>query len=78
VHGPPDKIKSYISSVGQGPSGSKLFTPTDHPYEIWYYRSIDGMSRNVTLKFVHECNCGDYRLGTDKNRDLPLMAIQVP
>lgn len=51
LYGPPDKIESH-------PSPGK--TQQGHPYEIWHYRDLPGLGKDVAVKFVDKCNCGDY------------------
>jgi GWxTD domain-containing protein len=53
VYGPPDEIKTESTR-----SGDDFVRPT----EVWHYHSILGYGRNVDLRFVDACGCGDYRL----------------
>jgi GWxTD domain-containing protein len=53
VYGPPDEIRVQLG-------GDEAVRPT----EIWRYQSIPGYGKDVDLRFVDRCNCGDYRLQT--------------
>jgi GWxTD domain-containing protein len=58
-YGMPDRVTSY-------PNGA--ITPPDEPpdntfpYEVWWYRHIDGIGNNVELEFVDVSMNGEYRL----------------
>jgi GWxTD domain-containing protein len=55
VYGPPDRIQTESDRNGGDPG---------KPSESWHYHSIPGYGRDIDLKFVDVCNCGDYRLET--------------
>jgi GWxTD domain-containing protein len=74
VYGPPDRIDRNPSPVARG----KLQPTSDgsssgYPYEVWHYQHINGMNRDVTVKFVDTCKCGNYQRQTDpsEQRELP-------
>jgi len=56
VYGPPDWIKV------QSATGDDLVKPK--PTQLWHYSLLPGYGRDVDLKFVDICECGDYRLQT--------------
>ena len=62
LHGKPDSIEShpmggpYIRSAEEGGG-----TTTTYPFEIWRYRNLDGIGQEVTIEFVDQCGCGNYR-----------------
>jgi len=58
LYGPPDSIDTHPSSAYQLASGVRASTD---PFEVWYYRSIEGIGRSITARFVDKCRCGDYR-----------------
>ncbi len=63
VYGPPGEIKTD-SARGSDDSVK--------PTEVWHYHSILGYGRNVDLRFVDVCRCGDYRLEVrQKSRLMP-------
>jgi GWxTD domain-containing protein len=55
VYGPPDWIKIQPS---------RLTDDFGKPMELWHYLSIPGYEKDMDLKFVDVCGCGDYRLVT--------------
>jgi GWxTD domain-containing protein len=55
LYGPPDRIKTEAA-----PSGGDSAKPT----VLWHYNSIPGYGKDIDLKFVDVCSCGDYRLET--------------
>ena len=57
-YGTPDSIDSHSSGAYQLANGGRASTD---PFEVWYYKSIEGVGRNVTVRFVDTCHCGDYR-----------------
>ena len=62
VYGPPDSIDSHPSSGYKLASGAKA---TIDAYEVWSYRMIQGFGRDVTVRLVDQCHCGDYRQMTE-------------
>jgi GWxTD domain-containing protein len=56
LYGPPNSIEAH-------PGGSST---VGRPYEIWHYRVIQENAltakRDVDIKFVDACNCGNYQL----------------
>ncbi|HEX7422387.1 MAG TPA: GWxTD domain-containing protein [Terriglobales bacterium] len=53
VYGPPEGIKTDSARSSGDPA---------KPTQVWHYHSIMGYGRNIDLKFVDVCSCGDYRL----------------
>ncbi len=49
--GPPDEIESHPSGTADNP-----------PFEVWRYRYIEGMGRDVSFKFIDATRNGDYEL----------------
>ena len=63
VYGPPEEIKTDLARTSDDPA---------KPIQVWHYHSIMGYGKNVDLKFVDMCSCGDYRLeARQKNRLIP-------
>lgn len=50
LYGPPDLLDSRPS------------TTTRRATEVWTFRNWHGENKEVSLRFVDECSCGDYRL----------------
>lgn len=64
VWGPPDEIDSHPSG-GSDNNGARVV-----PFETWRYLNMEGVGRNVFLKFVDNSHTGDYQLVT-KGADTP-------
>lgn len=63
VYGPPGQIKTESA---RGSDNSVK------PAEVWRYHVIMGYGKDIDLKFVDICGCGDYRLeALQKNRLIP-------
>lgn len=56
--GPPDKIES------RAPGSSDNDREGGAGREIWHYRYLEGLGRNVELEFVDSSHSGEYRLTT--------------
>jgi GWxTD domain-containing protein len=55
VYGPPERIKTDLAHRSDDP---------EKPTQVWHYHSIPGYGKDIDLKFVDVCRCGDYRLET--------------
>ena len=63
VYGPPDTVESRRSAgILEPASNAGNSAP---PYEIWHYNHMDGTNRDVTVKFVDVCKCGNYQREID-------------
>lgn len=66
LHGAPDSIEShpmggpYTRSAEEGGGQTETY-----PFEVWHYRSIDGVGQNVDIEFVDTCSCGEYHATID-------------
>jgi GWxTD domain-containing protein len=55
MNGPPDEIESHPTGKPQA----------DYPYEEWRYKWIEGVGRNVIVRFEDRSRAGEYRQTTD-------------
>jgi GWxTD domain-containing protein len=55
-YGPPDEIEAHTSRVAATP-----------PYEDWMYHLIQGVGRNVIIRFEDKLRTGEYRMTRDPN-----------
>jgi GWxTD domain-containing protein len=66
MFGPPDERevheKGGVSTQGR---------PVTLPFEIWRYRFIDGVGRDVYMEFVDAAHRGDYRMTRDPAAPAP-------
>ena len=66
AYGPPDEKEThaqggiYFRDIKEGGG-----TTTTLPFEVWRYRFVDGIGRNIRLEFVDSARNGDYRLQLD-------------
>lgn len=58
VYGPPDRIESHTANTMN--TENKRY-----PYQVWTYRSIEGVGIDVRWEFVDACACGEYQLTVD-------------
>ncbi len=73
--GKPDSIESH-------PSGGAYSRPsyegggdiTAYPFEIWYYRHLEGVGDGLEIEFVDPTGTGEYRLARDANEKNALKA----
>lgn len=61
MYGPPDEIESHASGGTYSPPLGGQSVP-NLPYQVWRYRFIKGLGKDVILTFADVCRCGDYRL----------------
>ena len=63
--GKPDEVESH-------PSGGSYNEPgysdavTTYPFEIWFYRHLDGPGDGVEVEFVDPTGTGEYRIARDR------------
>jgi TonB family protein len=63
AYGKPDDIDSHPSG-GEYQSPAGRITST-YPFEVWHYRYIPGVGKDVDLEFVDTCQCGRYNYTID-------------
>jgi GWxTD domain-containing protein len=63
MYGKPDSIESYPSGgVYNRPSWEGGGTTTTYPFEIWFYRHIEGVGSGIEIEFVDPTGTGEYRI----------------
>ncbi len=63
IQGPPDEIAAYPSGgTYERPLNEGGGITSSYPFEIWWYRNIEGIGDNITLEFVDRTLSGEYRL----------------
>jgi GWxTD domain-containing protein len=60
VYGPPDSIdRNETNNSG-------------YPYQIWHYRNVQSENKELTVRFVDTCRCGNFlRELTPPNENAP-------
>ncbi|HUZ04846.1 MAG TPA: GWxTD domain-containing protein, partial [Acidobacteriaceae bacterium] len=74
--GPPDSIDDHPSGglynrthvEGGGET-------TTFPFQKWRYKYIEGIGDNVEIEFVDSCQCGEYRMTTDRQAKDALLHV---
>jgi GWxTD domain-containing protein len=61
MYGLPDKIESYPSGLSPDETPNDEESSAD-PVEVWRYRYIEGIGKDVVLEFVDVCKCDEYHM----------------
>ena len=75
--GKPDEIESH-------PSGGSYNEPgysdaiTTYPFEIWFYRHLDGPGNGVEIEFVDPTGTGEYRISRDPEEKNAFATVTGP
>ncbi|GAB4243413.1 MAG: hypothetical protein Kow00109_19180 [Acidobacteriota bacterium] len=66
IHGPPDAVEKHPGPghYERPPHEGGGSTQT-YPFEVWFYREMEGVGTNVELEFVDVSLTGEYRLVAD-------------
>jgi GWxTD domain-containing protein len=68
MHGKPDEIEPHpAGGPYDRPSYEGGGTTTTYPFEVWWYRNIDGISTDVEIEFVDPTGSGEYRIARNPN-----------
>lgn len=66
AHGKPDSVESHPSGGAYDrPSHEGGGSTTTYPFEIWFYRHLDGIGDGLEIEFVDPTGTGEYRLARD-------------
>ncbi len=68
AHGKPDSIESHPSGgTYDRPSYEGGGSTTTYPFEIWFYRHLDGVGDGLEIEFVDPTGTGEYHIARDAN-----------
>jgi GWxTD domain-containing protein len=68
AHGKPDSVEAHPTGGGYDrPSWEGGGTTTTYPFEVWFYRHLDGVGDGLEIEFVDPTGTGEYRLARDAN-----------
>jgi GWxTD domain-containing protein len=68
AHGKPDSIESHPSGGSYDrPSYEGGGSTSTYPFEIWFYRHLDGIGDGLEIEFVDPTGTGEYRMARDAN-----------
>jgi GWxTD domain-containing protein len=74
MYGKPDEIESHPSGgIYDRPLDQGGGTISTFPFEIWQYRLIQGIGRDVLLEFVDRNGLGEFKLSTDPDAKRELL-----
>lgn len=66
AHGKPDSIESHPSGGAYDrPSWEGGGSTTTYPFEVWFYRHLEGVGDGLEIEFVDPTGTGEYRMARD-------------
>ncbi len=66
AHGKPDSIESHPAGGSYDrPAWEGGGSTTTYPFEIWWYRHLDGVGDGLEIEFVDPTGTGEYRMARD-------------
>lgn len=66
MHGKPASVESHPTGGSYDrPSYEGGGTTTTYPFEVWFYRHLDGVGDGLEIEFVDPSSTGEYRLARD-------------
>lgn len=73
--GKPDSVEAHPSGGAYDrPSWEGGGSTTTYPFEIWFYRHLDGVGDGIEIEFVDPTGTGEYRIARNANeKDAMLM-----
>lgn len=73
--GKPDSVEAHPSGGGyERPSWEGGGSTTTYPFEIWFYRHLDGVGDGIEIEFVDPTGTGEYRIARNaQEKDAMLM-----
>ncbi len=76
AHGKPDSIEAHPSGGSYDrPSYEGGGSTSTYPFEIWFYRHLDGVGDGLEIEFVDPSGTGEYRLARDANEKDALRTV---
>ena len=74
--GKPDSIESHPSGGSYDrPSYEGGGSTTTYPFEIWFYRHLDGVGDGIEIEFVDPTGTGEYRIARNANEKDALLMV---
>jgi GWxTD domain-containing protein len=76
MFGKPDEIESHPSGGSYDrPTWEGGGTTSTYPFEIWWYRYIEGVGSDVEIEFVDPTGSGEYRIARSPNEKDALLYV---
>src|SRR5688572_32430070 len=74
--GKPDSIETHpTGGAYDRPSWEGGGSTTTYPFEVWWYRHLDGVGDGLEIEFVDPTGTGEYRLARDANEKDALKTV---
>ncbi len=66
AHGKPDSVESHPSGGAYDrPAHEGGGSTSTYPFEVWFYRHLDGIGDGLEIEFVDPTGTGEYRIARD-------------
>ena len=76
ARGKPDSIESHPSGgLYERPSREGGGATSTYPFEVWWYRNVDGMGSDVEIEFVDPTGSGEYRIARNPYEKDALLTV---
>lgn len=76
MFGKPDQIESHpAGGPYERPSYEGGGSTSTYPFEIWWYRHIDGIGSDIEIEFVDPSGSGEYRIARSPNEKDALLYV---
>jgi GWxTD domain-containing protein len=74
--GKPDGVESHpMGGSYNRPTHEGGGTTTTYPFEVWFYRYLDGIGSGIEIEFVDPTGSGEYRIARDANEKDALLFV---
>ncbi len=74
--GKPDGVESHpMGGSYNRPSYEGGGTTSTYPFEIWFYRHLEGVGSGIEIEFVDPTGSGEYRIATNPNEKDALLFV---
>ncbi len=74
--GKPDSVEAHPSGGSyERPSYEGGGSTSTYPFEIWFYRHLDGVGDGIEIEFVDPTGSGEYRIARDANEKDALLYV---
>ncbi len=74
--GKPDGIESHpMGGSYDRPSYEGGGSTTTYPFEVWFYRYLEGVGSGIEIEFVDPTGSGEYRIATNANEKDALLFV---
>ena len=79
LFGPPDGLEkhpeggTYQRKWEEG--GGRTYT---YPFEVWFYRHLEGVGPGIEIEFVDASRTNQYRIAMDRSKKTPSSRFRVP